>query len=101
MNDKSKSAAAGHTARPKVVIERTYRAKVGELWELWTHEAGLRVVVGARRLPRRSPCSRSTPGRLTPLRHDRRFTRDDRGDEANGPSHFPRGAREVHRDQAA
>jgi uncharacterized protein YndB with AHSA1/START domain len=40
MNDKSKSAAAGHTTRPKVVIERTYRAKVGELWELWTTKQG-------------------------------------------------------------
>ena len=40
MNDKSKSAAAGPAARPKVVIERTYRAKVGELWELWTTKQG-------------------------------------------------------------
>ena len=40
MSDKSKSAAAGHTTRPKVVIERTYRAKVGELWELWTTKQG-------------------------------------------------------------
>ena len=40
MNDKSKSAAAGHAARPKVVIERTYRAKVTELWELWTTKQG-------------------------------------------------------------
>jgi uncharacterized protein YndB with AHSA1/START domain len=40
MNDKSKSAAAGHTTRPKVVIERTYRAKVTELWELWTTKQG-------------------------------------------------------------
>ena len=40
MNDKSKSAATGLTTRPKVVIERTYRAKVGELWELWTTKQG-------------------------------------------------------------
>ena len=40
MNDKSKSAATGHTTRPKVVIERTYRAKVTELWELWTTKQG-------------------------------------------------------------
>ena len=40
MNDKSKSAAAGVATRPKVVIERTYRAKVGELWELWTTKQG-------------------------------------------------------------
>jgi uncharacterized protein YndB with AHSA1/START domain len=40
MNDKNKSAAADHTTRPKVVIERTYRAKVGELWELWTTKQG-------------------------------------------------------------
>jgi uncharacterized protein YndB with AHSA1/START domain len=40
MNEKSKSAAAGHRARPKVVIERAYRAKIGELWELWTTKQG-------------------------------------------------------------
>ncbi len=40
MNDKNKSAAAGHTTRPKVVIERTYTAKVEELWELWTTKQG-------------------------------------------------------------
>ena len=40
MNEKKKSAAAGHTTRPKVVIERIYQAKVGELWELWTTKQG-------------------------------------------------------------
>ena len=40
MIDKSQPAAAGHTARPKVVIERTYRATVTELWELWTTKEG-------------------------------------------------------------
>jgi len=40
MIDKSKFAASGLTARPKVVIERTYRAKVEELWELWTTKQG-------------------------------------------------------------
>ena len=40
MNDKSQSAAAGLTTRPKVVIERTYTAKVEELWELWTTKHG-------------------------------------------------------------
>src|SRR5262245_16917580 len=27
-------------ARPKTVLERTYRASVGELWELWTTKEG-------------------------------------------------------------
>jgi uncharacterized protein YndB with AHSA1/START domain len=40
MNDISKSAASGHTTRPKVVIDRTYTAKVEELWELWTTKHG-------------------------------------------------------------
>jgi uncharacterized protein YndB with AHSA1/START domain len=40
MIDKSQSAAAGHTTRPKVVIERTYRATLTELWELWTTKEG-------------------------------------------------------------
>ena len=40
MNDKSKSAPVGQVTRPKVVIERAYRAKVGELWELWTTKQG-------------------------------------------------------------
>jgi uncharacterized protein YndB with AHSA1/START domain len=38
--DKSQSAAAGPTTSPKIVIERTYRAKVVELWELWTTKEG-------------------------------------------------------------
>jgi uncharacterized protein YndB with AHSA1/START domain len=38
MSDASKSAAAAD--RPKVVIERTYRAQVTELWELWTTKEG-------------------------------------------------------------
>jgi uncharacterized protein YndB with AHSA1/START domain len=36
---KSKSAAAS-ASRPKVVIERTYRARAEELWELWTTKQG-------------------------------------------------------------
>src|SRR5262245_37482092 len=27
-------------ARPKVIVERTYRARVEELWELWTTKEG-------------------------------------------------------------
>jgi uncharacterized protein YndB with AHSA1/START domain len=40
MIDKSQSAPASHATRPKVVIERTYRAKVTDLWELWTTKEG-------------------------------------------------------------
>src|SRR5437879_13644300 len=39
MNAKSKSASAA-VNRPKVVVERTYRARVDELWELWTTKDG-------------------------------------------------------------
>jgi uncharacterized protein YndB with AHSA1/START domain len=39
MSDTIKSATAEAT-RPKVVIERTYRAEVEELWELWTTKEG-------------------------------------------------------------
>ncbi len=39
MNDMSRFAAAG-AARPKVVLERTYRARAEELWELWTTREG-------------------------------------------------------------
>jgi uncharacterized protein YndB with AHSA1/START domain len=39
MSEKSKFAAAGAT-RPKVVFERTYRARAEELWELWTTKEG-------------------------------------------------------------
>jgi uncharacterized protein YndB with AHSA1/START domain len=38
MSDTIKSAAAA--TRPKFVIERTYRASVDELWELWTTKEG-------------------------------------------------------------
>src|SRR5207248_7107747 len=40
MNERSRSAASGPTTRPKIVIERTYRAKAEELWELWTTKEG-------------------------------------------------------------
>jgi uncharacterized protein YndB with AHSA1/START domain len=39
MSDKTKSATAGAT-RPKVVFERTYRARAEELWKLWTTKRG-------------------------------------------------------------
>jgi uncharacterized protein YndB with AHSA1/START domain len=39
MSDKSKSAATDAT-RPKVVLESTYRARIEELWELWTTKDG-------------------------------------------------------------
>src|SRR5438045_6880083 len=39
MNAKSKSATTGET-RPKVVVERTYRAPVEELWDLWATKEG-------------------------------------------------------------
>src|SRR5262245_13778297 len=39
MSDKSTFAAAGAT-RPKVVLERTYRARAEELWDLWTTKEG-------------------------------------------------------------
>src|SRR4051794_22180538 len=39
MSARSESATIGVT-RPKVVFERTYRAGVEELWELWTTKKG-------------------------------------------------------------
>jgi len=39
MSDKSKPATPGR-AGSKVVIERTYRARVQELWNLWTTKEG-------------------------------------------------------------
>jgi uncharacterized protein YndB with AHSA1/START domain len=39
MSDTSTSAATD-TPQAKVVIERTYRARVEDLWELWTTKAG-------------------------------------------------------------
>jgi uncharacterized protein YndB with AHSA1/START domain len=41
MSDKSKSAATGtEVSSSKVVLERTYRARVEELWRLWTTKEG-------------------------------------------------------------
>jgi uncharacterized protein YndB with AHSA1/START domain len=37
MSDKSRQGAA---SRPKLVIERTYRARPEELWQLWTTKEG-------------------------------------------------------------
>jgi uncharacterized protein YndB with AHSA1/START domain len=39
MTDKSSSDGA-RSSKPKVVIERTYRAGVDELWKLWTTKEG-------------------------------------------------------------
>ncbi|PYE88432.1 SRPBCC family protein [Phyllobacterium leguminum] len=39
MNEVSTSAATD-TPQAKVIIERTYRARVEDLWELWTTKAG-------------------------------------------------------------
>ena len=41
MSDTSTSAAADEP-QAKVVIERTYRAQIGELCQLWTTEAGFK-----------------------------------------------------------
>jgi uncharacterized protein YndB with AHSA1/START domain len=40
MSGTTKSATAAGT-RPKVALERTYRASVDELWEMWTTKEGL------------------------------------------------------------
>jgi uncharacterized protein YndB with AHSA1/START domain len=39
MSDSSRSATA-QTPQAKVVVERSYRAPVAELWDLWTTKAG-------------------------------------------------------------
>ena len=39
MNDELHSEAAG-AARPQVVVERTYRARAEDLWQLWTTKEG-------------------------------------------------------------
>lgn len=39
MNDNADTPAA-RSDRPKVVIERSYRARVDELWDLWTTKKG-------------------------------------------------------------
>jgi len=39
MKDKAEMPAA-RPARPKVVVERSYRARVDELWDLWTTKKG-------------------------------------------------------------
>ena len=40
MGDKTNKSATGVANRPKVGIERTYRAEVNELWDLWTTKDG-------------------------------------------------------------
>ena len=39
MSNTRASSATG-TSQEKVIVERTYRASIGELWELWTTKAG-------------------------------------------------------------
>jgi uncharacterized protein YndB with AHSA1/START domain len=52
----STNLSAG-AARPQgvIVIERTYRARIEDLWALWTTKAGFESVVGAGRLPCEGP----------------------------------------------
>ncbi len=40
MGDKMSKSAAAVANRPKIVIERTYPAQRGELWDLWTTKEG-------------------------------------------------------------
>jgi uncharacterized protein YndB with AHSA1/START domain len=37
---KTSTSAATDAPQAKVVIERTYRARIEDLWELWTTKAG-------------------------------------------------------------
>jgi uncharacterized protein YndB with AHSA1/START domain len=39
MNE-TRTSPAGDSSQAKVVVERTYRARVEDLWELWTTKAG-------------------------------------------------------------
>ena len=83
MSDTTKSPTAAGTS-PKFVFDRTYRASVDELWELWTTKGGPRVLVGARGLPHGGARHRSAPKRQAALRPYRRDTRNGGGDEGNG-----------------
>lgn len=55
MSDNSKAESVG-TTRPKIVFERTYRARREELWELWTTKEGFESWWGPR-----ASALRSTP----------------------------------------
>ena len=69
MSDNSTSAATDEP-QAKVVIERTYRAQIEELWELWTTKAGFESWWGPRAF-----ASMSTPSMraraVRSIRHDR------------------------------
>ena len=41
MADKIKDPVATDTAKRKIVIERTYKARIADVWELWTTKEGI------------------------------------------------------------
>ena len=41
MADEIKDPAASDTAKRRIVIERTYQARIQEVWELWTTKEGI------------------------------------------------------------
>ena len=41
MARKSKPEASATVSGPKITFERTFRATVGEVWDLWTTKKGL------------------------------------------------------------
>ncbi len=41
--DKTKTAKSANVSRPKITFERTFRASMEEVWELWTTKGGLEM----------------------------------------------------------
>lgn len=61
MTDTTRSAAAATS--PELVFERTYRASVDELWELWTTKEGFESWWPPRGVPRQGSRHRSAAER--------------------------------------
>jgi len=57
-HERQEPGDGGAADDPKVVVERTYRAKVGELWNLWTTKEGFESWWGPKGCRRRPQDSR-------------------------------------------
>ena len=83
MSTTTKSPTAAGTS-PKFVFDRTYRASVDELWELWTTKEGLESWWGPAGVRTEVHAIEVRPNGKLHYDHDRRDTRNGGSDEGDG-----------------
>ena len=84
---------ASRATKAKIVFERTYRASVRELWDMWTTKEGFESWWAPEGLLRGSPDDGSAAGGAVRVRHDWRYAGNDCGAREVRPAAFPSGPR--------